>query len=75
MFHKYFVDFLEDLIRLYLWVDVVAFVELRVVLDDLFSLVLVSCKSLLYAVYVIIGTSACFSSLEQTVQHHFLSTF
>ncbi len=74
MLNKYFIDLLKHLVRLYLWVNIIVFIELGVVLDDLFRLVLVGCKSLLYAVYVIVRTSACLSSLEQTIQHHFFAT-
>lgn len=74
MFHKDLLDLLENLVRFDLWVDVVVFVELRVVFDDLFGFVFVSYKSLLYAVYVIVWAAACLASLEQTVQHHLLPT-
>ena len=67
VFDEYFFDLDENLIWLYLWVDVVVFIQLWVVAYDSFGFALVSSESLLYAVYVIIWASTCLSSLQQTI--------
>ena len=73
MFDKYLLDFHKHVLWLHLSIDIVVFVELAVVLDDLLSLVLVCNKPLLDAFNVIVTSPTGLPPLQQPIRHHFLT--